>query len=500
MTPLDDRRPFWRYRVSDSSRLGSGWSRIGDLVSRAEFGTRPVDPRTRAALDERWAALPDGVRTPAQTLGRHAVGCEGTHGVFPKCNLTCSPCYHSADANKVRIDGEHTLREVAAQMRYLKARRGPRAHAQLIGGEVSLLAPDDHAAALTIMQEHGREPMSFTHGDFDYEYLQAVVLDDSGRRRFRRVSYAAHLDKLMRGRRGIPRPRSEAELHVFRRRFAEMFARLRREHGVRSYLAHNMTVTPDNVDEVADVVANVVDMGGYSMASFQPAAFVGDERRWKGDFREIDIDTVWASIEHGMGQSIPFEAIQFGDPRCNRTALGVMVGRRWHPFIDATRPAEVRARDEFFTHLGGVNFGGTELPLLVCKVIRVLAGHPRGVVVAVQWARSALHRCGGFRELAGAFVRHRVRPMTFVVHRFMDAENVAPAWEMMQSGVKASDPVLLETQDRLAACTYSMAHPETGELVPACVQHSVLDPGENRQLRRQLPLTPAGAAPPGCCT
>jgi hypothetical protein len=33
-----------------------------------------------------------------------------------------------------------------------------------------------------------------------------------------------------------------------------------------------------------------------------------------------------------------------------------------------------------------------------------------------------------------------------------------------------------------------MAHPETGQLVPACVQHSVLDPAENRRLRRLLPL------------
>lgn len=496
MGPVDEvqKQPALRRRPGTVS------SRIRAALGRLESWTRPVDPRTRATLDERWAALPEAARTPAQTLGRHAVGCEGTHGVFPKCNLTCSPCYHSADANKVRIDGEHTLREVAAQMRYLAHRRGPRAHAQLIGGEVSLLSPNDHAAALTIMREHGREPMSFTHGDFEYEYLQAVVVGESGKPRFGRVSYAAHFDKLMRGRGGIPRPRSEAELHPYRRRFAEMFARLRREHGVRSYLAHNMTVTPDNIDEVADVVHQVVDMGGYSMVSFQPAAFVGDERRWRGDYREIDIDTVWECIEHGMGQSVSFEAVQFGDPRCNRTALGFMVGRKWYPFLDVTRPAEILARDAFFAHLGGVAFGGTRVPLLIVKVLRVLAGYPRGVLVAARWARSAVTRCGGLRHVAVASARRQVRPMTFVVHRFMNAENVAPAWDLMQSGKTASDPVLVETQERLAACTYSMAHPETGELVPACVQHSVLDPGENRQLRRLLPLTPAVPSVPGCCS
>lgn len=460
--------------------------------------TRPVDPRTRAALDERWAALPDAVRTPGQTLGRHAVGCEGTHGVFPKCNLTCSPCYHSADANKVRVDGAHTLREVAAQMRYLATRRGPRAHAQLIGGEVSLLAPDDHAAALLIMREHGREPMSFTHGDFDYDYLRAVVLDGDGVPRFGRVSYAAHFDKLMRGRRGVPRPRSEAELHPYRRRFAEMFVRLRREHGVSSYLAHNMTVTPDNLAEVAEVAAEVVDMGGYSMLSFQPAAFIGDDRRWRGEYREVDIDTVWEQIETGLGQTISHDAVQFGDPRCNRTALGFMVDGQWVSFVDVGIEAEEAARDDFFTHLGGVNFGGTPPILLACKLVRVLVRYPRGVVVALRWARSVARRSGGIGTLTVALGRRRLRPVTFVVHRFMDAENVAPAWELSKAGVLSDDPVLLETQERLAACTYSMAHPETGELVPACVQHSVLDPPENVELRRLLPLTVASSSG-GCC-
>ena len=38
-----------------------------------------------------------------------------------------------------------------------------------------------------------------------------------------------------------------------------------------------MTVTPANLDQVAGVVADVSTKG--SMMSFQPAAFVGDDRR-----------------------------------------------------------------------------------------------------------------------------------------------------------------------------------------------------------------------------
>ncbi len=197
-------------------------------LRQVERRTRPRDPEFEAAMARRWASLPETARTPGQVLGRHGVGCEGTHGVFPKCNLKCTPCYHSRDANQVRVDGGHTLAEVTAQMGLLRRLRGPRAHAQLIGGEVTLLPPDDHAATLLAMREHGREPMSFTHGDVDDDYLDALVLGPDGKKRLDRVSFAAHFDMFMYGRRGIARPADEAALDPYRQRFADQLRRLRR--------------------------------------------------------------------------------------------------------------------------------------------------------------------------------------------------------------------------------------------------------------------------------
>ena len=452
-----------------------------------------MHPVTEQVLAERWAALPSGIKTDQQILGRHAVGCEGTHGVFPKCDLTCSPCYHSKDANKVRVDGAHTVAQVEAQMRLLEQLRGPRAHAQLIGGEVSLLDPEDHAAALTAMHGHGREPMSMSHGDFDSTYLRALALDKHGNRRFRRLSFAAHFDSLMRGRTGIPRPRTEVELNPFRARFVEMFGDLRRDHGVRSYLAHNMTITPANLDQIEHVVADVSAMG-FSMLSFQPAAHVGDERRWTGgDYRTVGIDDVWDRLEAGLGQRVAWQALQFGDPRCNRSAFGVRVDGRWVPMFDPDNGADLVARDHALAHFGGVNFGGTLPLVLAVKMGRVLARHPGDVKVAAAWLRRLVRRSGGARRVWSSWHRGGVTPMTYVVHNFMDAADVAPAWKLMQAGQVATDPAVRATQERLSACTYAMAHPETGKLVPACVQHSVLDQDENEHLRRLLPLTVVGS-------
>ncbi|MDP3209828.1 MAG: hypothetical protein Q8M65_11825, partial [Rhodoglobus sp.] len=97
-------------------------------LARWELATRPIHPESRLVMQQRWADLPAEVQTDNQLLGRSAIGCEGTHGVFPKCNLTCSPCYHSADSNKVNVDGNHTLEQVEQQMAFARAMRGPRAH------------------------------------------------------------------------------------------------------------------------------------------------------------------------------------------------------------------------------------------------------------------------------------------------------------------------------------------------------------------------------------
>ncbi|MGH3493104.1 MAG: hypothetical protein ACRDRL_15750, partial [Sciscionella sp.] len=452
-------------------------------VRRLDTATRPVGQVAAEVLARRWAELPQGVRTPAQALGRHSVGCEGTHGVFPKCDFTCHPCYHCADANKVRVDGGHTLAEVDRQLAYLREVRGPRAHAQLIGGEVSLLDPDDHAAALRIMRGYGREPMSMTHGDFDYEYLRRLALGPDGAPRLRRVSFAGHFDSLMRGRRDVPRPRREVELNTFRRRFCEKFARLRREYGVRSYLAHNMTVTPANVEQIAGVIRDCKRMG-FAMFSFQPAAYVGDERRWDENYRALSGDEVWAQMERGAGARLPWRAVQLGDERCNRTAFGILLGERWVPLLDDTEPADIAARDAFFRHLGGMTFQGTPPAMVALRLLRVALANPATVRVAARWARAMLRRCGGI----GVLLRHRPMPMTFVMHSFMDAEAVTPAWEALQRGETSDDPEILATQQRLLACSYAMAHPETGQLVPACVQHSVLDPDETAALRRMLPI------------
>ena len=70
-----------------------------------------MHPDTEAALARRWSELPEHVQTDSQLLGRRTVGCEGTHGVFPRCNLACTPCYHAKEAATELTNGERLAPE-----------------------------------------------------------------------------------------------------------------------------------------------------------------------------------------------------------------------------------------------------------------------------------------------------------------------------------------------------------------------------------------------------
>lgn len=207
------------------------------------------------------------------------------------------------------------------------------------------------------------------------------------------------------------------------------------------------------------------------MMSFQPAALVGDDRRWPSDHRGVRIDDVWAELEAGLGQRLPWEALQFGDPRCNRTAFGVLVGSTWVLVLDPASLRDLAARDLYLSRYGGLKLDASRPGLVVATMLRALVRRPWNTATALGWAVRAVRRAGGPVRVARCLARRDV-----------------PAQRDTEAGVTASDADVRAVQERLAACSYHMAHPETGELVPACVQHSVLDPAENAQLAVLLPL------------
>ncbi len=187
---------------------------------------------------------------------------------------------------------------------------------------------------------------------------------------------------------------------------------------------------------------------------------------------------MWAQIERGVGGRLHFRALQIGDERCNRTAYGAFVGDRYVPLLDEDDPRDETALVAFLRAFGGLDFAASR-GLVALRVARGVARHPAIVPRAGAAAWRFVRRAGGLRAMR----RTPPRPVTYVMHSFMDARLVRPAWAALREGRHQDpDPEVQETIDRLRACSYAMSHPEEDLLVPACAQHSVLDPLENRAL------------------
>jgi len=148
------------------------------------------------------------------------------------------------------------------------------------------------------------------------------------------------------------------------------------------------------------------------MASFQPAAHVGNPKRWREDYRGVGIDEVWAQIEAGAGTRLPWAHLQMGDARCNRSAYGVIAAGRWFALLDDRNPRDLRTRDRFLAAFGGMDFERPQLTRALA-LLRVTARHPAIVPRAVGWALRFARRAGASRLLTG-----RPRALTFVVHAF----------------------------------------------------------------------------------
>ena len=444
-------------------------------VLTLERATRPQPPELERALARRWDELPAHVKTPNQMLGQRMSGCEGTHGVFPRCNLACTPCYHSRQANRVRVDGGHTVAEVDAQMALLRDQRGPGQHAQLIGGEVTLLGPDDHARTLEAMLRHGRKPMSMSHGDFDYDYLERLALDpDTGRRRFSHLAFAGHFDSMMFGRRGLPareRGRAEPVPREVLRDVPAAPARAR-DHALPrpQHDGHAAQPRPGRRRRRAIAVT-----WAFACSRSSPPPSSATRTAGRTTTARVSPDAVWREIERGAEARLHWRAVQVGDQRCNRTDPARSSVTAMSPCSTRTTPATPGCCASSWRP----SAAWTSRPRARCSRSARLA--PSRAAQACCRPPSGGHRGPGTgrrtpwaprRPAASRHVRHAL------LHGC--ASRAPGLGSAAKSATAATDPdrsARHRSDCRRARTRWRIQR--TGTLVPACVQHAVLDPAEN---------------------
>lgn len=429
-----------------------------------------VEPRSAERLRltaERWQSLAEPLRTPQQVAGSCWVACGATHGVIERCDFGCTSCYLTDLANTTP---QLPLDAVKRQLDELRRHLGPAGKTQITSGEVTLLPTEELGEIVAYARQIGLDPMVMSHGDTwmkDPESLRRLVAD------YGLEKISVHIDSTQRGRSSHKRGASEEELHAVRDQFADLVRRIRRQTGRNLRAAHTVTVTPDNLESVPGIVDWALDNAdAFRMISFQPVAEIGRTRdRRIGDDEEVDMLAVWKRICAATECDLDRHALHFGHPECNivhplfvvsfgnqrEIVESVRRGNRWDRWIMARGVAT----------FGGIGVVGSTIAERVVRNLSMMLRHP-ALLLALPFY--GLYRLWGMRRLALAAALQllklkpvRVQALAFVIHRFMDAEEL-------------STPL---GQERLDACVFKL--PVDGKLVSMCQMNA-------SGLRRQLNL------------
>lgn len=429
---------------------------LGSLRKAWQLFRDPVTPEKRRLLAERWERLDPALRLPGQGLGQKATGCGATVGIQPRCDFACTGCYLGHEANHVPA---LPTAAILAQLDALRRHLGPKSNVQITDGEVTLRPVEELVEILAYARSIGVVPMVMTHGDTFRRrpgLLERLMIDGG------LTEVSIHVDVTQRGRDGYHAPRSELELMPLRDEFAAMVRAARRRTGRPLRAATTLTISRQNLPQVADVVRwTIRNRDAFGLISFQPLAQVGRTRK---NLQGVSAEELWAEVgkataEHGapLAGAGP---MHFGHPECTRFVPFLALQRpgeapRLLQFIRDT-PDDVALMAEFFARgIGGIAFRDDRPLELLGRGAGVVLTDPRWLLGrGRRWLDARLRAEAGtsvWRLAADALAgRVRVDGVTLTSHHFM-----SPAELATEVGGA-----------RLEACVFRL--PYRGEMVPMC--------------------------------
>ena len=403
-------------------------------------------------LADRWETLPQSVKTSTQMAGRSAIFCGATHHVMERCNFSCTCCYLGKDANKTT---PLPFTEVKEQLDQLRAALGDGGKAQITAGEVTLLPLKDLGRIVKYGQSIGLDLMVMSHGQRfldEPDYLISLVRDYG----LRKVSI--HIDSTQRGRTGTDSSMTEADLDLVRDQFADLIRHVRKETGIRLQAASTVTVTNNNLEEMAGVTEWFLrNADTFRLLSFQPVADVGRTR--KGHATAILNNQLWLQIFTAARRSFNPQPLVFGHPKCNNVVPLLITRAGKETFIfESLRPNNDHDV-EMFHHVHKLfgDFFGVELPWWknLSRFLKVCLFNPRFVRDGLHWAIERFpEEKNRLRDIVKASWRARRLPrfnlFLLIIHNFMNSEELQTE----------------EGKERLDSCIFKL--PVDGKLISMC--------------------------------
>ncbi len=355
----------------------------------SEMAANGLSPCERA----RQRMVSTGQWNDAQAMGRRwAIGCVALE-ITQRCNLDCTLCYLSENAEAVK---DVPLPELFRRIDAILAAYGPNTDVQVTGGEPTLRRRDELLTIVHRIRERGMRPSLFTNG-IRASCKILADLADAGL-----VDVAFHVDMTQR-RRGYA---SEIELNALRREYIE------RTRGLKLAVMFNTTVFAGNFHLVPEIAAFfVANSDVVSLASFQLQADTG--RGTAGRRNDaISVDAVTEAICRGTGTRLSFGFPGAGHTRCNRYAMALVCNGRAHDFYDDHR---------FFTRIldatVDVQFDRQSRRKALAAMGGWLIRHPSFAAPTLRWCAAKLWSMRHDLILA----RGRVNKVSFFIHDFMDA-------------------------------------------------------------------------------
>lgn len=422
----------------------------------------PVTPEKRRLLDARWSALPASLRTATQGLGQKATGCGATIGIQPRCDFSCTGCYLGEEANDIPALPKEQIFE---QLRELRAYLGPKSNVQVTDGEVTLRPADELVEILAYARSIGVIPMVMTHGDSfrrDPGLLDRLVIEGG------LTEVSIHVDITQRGRLGYRSPHSELELMPLRDEFARMIRDVRLRTGRRLRAATTLTVTRQNLPDVADVVRWLVrNRDAFGLVSFQPAAQVGRTRKGVEGVTPAELWREIGKATAELGLELDSHApLNFGHPDCTGFVPLLTIERRGEERPRLLRlirdtPEDIAIMREYTEHgLLGMAFRDDHPLEAAGRLLGALRTAPRWILGrVVPWIDRRLRAEAGMT--VGALLRDlalgdvALGGLTLTSHHFM-----SPAEAMSPRG-----------KERLEGCVFRL--PYKGRMVPMCEMNAL---------------------------
>ncbi|MFQ5972934.1 MAG: radical SAM protein [Alphaproteobacteria bacterium] len=378
----------------DMAAGGDGYLTTEEILAWAPDREFPEAGRLAEPLIERLKQT--GLWNERQVAGRRwTMGCVALE-ITQRCNLDCTLCYLSENAEAVKdIPLEELFRRIDAIYRHY----GPDTDVQVTGGDPTLRHPNELVRIVKRIGELGMRPSLFTNGIKASRELLAT-LGENGL-----VDVAFHVD-MTQQRRGF---RSEAELNAVRLEYIE------RVRGLPLAVFFNTTVFDGNFTDIPDVVrffrkhADVV-----SLASFQLQADTG-RGVLRGRTTAIDPETVAAQISAGAGTPVSFDVPLVGHPACNRYGICLEAnGNLYDLFDDEEYALAVLERT------AGLSFDRQNRLRAVAMLCRAAAANPDYWWKTIRFlARKAWRMKSDVVRARG-----RVNKLSFFIHNFMDASRL----------------------------------------------------------------------------